>query len=118
MNEDTNDASPNTFRLLPWTGTAGRPCYVVGSGGGKVSREADKVEAMQLGMAYELLDHADDLVQDDRSTAVQLRHVAAALAHSLRDVHRVARSRGLRLGIPDAFEPEHPSGPGLIPLRP
>ncbi|WP_435597840.1 hypothetical protein [Streptomyces anulatus] len=108
----------NTVRLLPWTGTGGRPCYVVGNGDGKVSREADKVEAMQLGMAYELLDHADDLVADDASTVVQLRHVAAALAHSLRDVHRVARSRGLRLGIPDAFEPDHPSGPGLVRLRP
>ncbi|NUV99910.1 hypothetical protein [Streptomyces sp. CAI 127] len=108
----------NTVRLLPWAGTAGRPCYVVGNGDGKVSREADKVEAMQLGMAYELLDHADDMVADDGSTAVQLRHVAAALAHSLRDVHRVARSRGLRLGIPDVFEPDHPSGPGLVPLRP
>ena len=108
----------DTVRLLPWTGTAGRPCYVVGNGQGKVSREADKVEAMQLGMAYELLDHADDMVADDGSTGVQLRHVAAALAHSLRDVHRVARSRGLRLGIPDAFEPDHPSGPGLVRLRP
>ncbi len=108
----------DTVRLLPWTGTAGRPCYVVGNGQGKVSREADKVEAMQLGMAYELLDHADDVVADDGSTVVQLRHVAAALAHSLRDVHRVARSRGLRLGIPDAFEPDHPSGPGLVRLRP
>lgn len=90
----------------------------MGDGDGQVSRTADRVEAMQLGMAYELLDHADDLVEDDRSTAVQLRHVAAALAHSLRDVHRVARSRGLRLGIPDAFEPDHPSGPGLVRLRP
>ncbi|MFI7324051.1 hypothetical protein ACIBQ3_05065 [Streptomyces rubiginosohelvolus] len=60
----------NTVRLLPWAGTAGRPCYVVGNGDGKVSREADKVEAMQLGMAY------------------------------------------------DAFEPGHPSGPGLVRLRP
>ncbi|WP_103511845.1 hypothetical protein [Streptomyces sp. SM13] len=108
----------DTVRLLPWTGTAGRPCYVVGNGEGQVSREADKVEAMQLGMAYELLDHADDMVADDGSTTVQLRHVAAALAHSLRDVHRVARSRGLRLGIPDAFEPDHPSGPGMVRLRP
>ncbi|MFB7226961.1 hypothetical protein ACFCY9_04510 [Streptomyces fimicarius] len=108
----------DTVRLLPWTGATGRPCYVVGNGEGKVSREADKVEAMQLGMAYELLDHADDMVADDGSTGVQLRHVAAALAHSLRDVHRVARSRGLRLGIPDAFEPDHPSGPGMVRLRP
>ncbi|MFJ9887561.1 hypothetical protein ACIQRW_17055 [Streptomyces sp. NPDC091287] len=113
-----NEQPLNAARLLPWVGTEGRPCYVVGDGDGKVSREADKVEDMQLGMAYEILDHADDMVADDGSTAVQLRHVAAALAHSLRDVHRVARSRGLRLGIPDAFGPGHPSGPGLVRLRP
>ncbi|GGY66760.1 hypothetical protein OH797_25415 [Streptomyces anulatus] len=111
-----NEQPQNAARLLPWAGVEGRPCYVAGDG--QVSRTADRVEAMQLGMAYELLDHADDMVEDDRSTAVQLRHVAAALTHSLRDVHRVARSRGLRLGIPDAFEPGHPSGPGLVRLRP
>ncbi|MFJ1802797.1 hypothetical protein [Streptomyces sp. NPDC088180] len=113
-----NEQPQNAARLLPWAGTEGRPCYVVGDGDGQVSRTADRVEAMQLGMAYELLDHADDMVADDGSTSVQLRHVAAALAHSLRDVHRVARSRGLRLGIPDAFAPGHPSGPGLVRLRP
>ncbi|MFF8470187.1 hypothetical protein YW3DRAFT_04639 [Streptomyces sp. MnatMP-M77] len=118
MDAPINEQPPNAARLLPWAGTEGRPCYVIGDGHGKVSREADKVEAMQLGMAYELLDHADDMVADDTSTTVQLRHVAAALTYSLRDVHRVARSRGLRLGIPDDFEPGHPSGPGLVRLRP
>ncbi|WNF27169.1 hypothetical protein RI138_10135 [Streptomyces sp. C11-1] len=113
-----SEQAPNSARLLPWVGVDGKPCYVVGNGEGQVSRAADRVEAMQLGMAYELLDHADDMVDDDRSTSVQLRHLAAALAYSLRDVHRVARSRGLRLGIPDAFEPDHPTGPGLVRLGP
>ncbi|MEI7035106.1 hypothetical protein [Streptomyces pratensis] len=114
-----NAQSPDTARLLPWTGTGGKPCYVVGNGSGHVSRTADKVEAVQLGMALELLDHADDLLEDDRSTEVQLRHVAAALTHSLRDVHRIARSRGLRLGMPDGCdEGGHPAGGGPVRLRP
>ncbi|WP_411079191.1 hypothetical protein [Streptomyces sp. cmx-18-6] len=108
----------NAARLLPWSGVGGKPCYVVGNGTGRISRAADKVEAQQLGMALELLGHADDMLDDEQTTEIQLRHIGAALAHSLRDVHRVARSRGLRLGIPDDSGDEHPSGPGLVRLLP
>ncbi|MEW1758395.1 hypothetical protein AB0393_18015 [Streptomyces cyaneofuscatus] len=113
-----SEKAPNGARLLPWTGLGGRPCYVVGNGTGRVSQAADKVEAQQLSMALELLDHADDMLADEQTTEIQLRHVSAALTHSLRDVHRVARSRGLRLGIPDDSGEEHPSGQGLIRLLP
>lgn len=113
-----NEKAPNEARLLPWTGMDGRPCYVVGNGTGRVSQAADQVEAQQLSMALELLDHADDMLADDQTTEIQLRHVSEALTHSLRDVHRVARSRGLRLGIPDDSGDEHPSGQGLTRLLP
>lgn len=46
---------PERARLLPWTGPEGRPCYVIGDGTGPVSRVADAVESVQLGMAGELL---------------------------------------------------------------
>ncbi|MFJ9685004.1 hypothetical protein ACIRRX_04865 [Streptomyces bacillaris] len=113
-----SEAAQDQARLLPWTGLGGRPCYVVGKGTGRVSRAADRVEALQLGMALELLDHADDMLADAQATEPQLRHVGAALVHSLRDVHRVARSRGLRLGVPDDSGEEHPSGQGLVRLLP
>ncbi|MGW6400014.1 hypothetical protein [Streptomyces sp. NPDC055134] len=94
-------------RLLPWSSLDGNPCYLVGDGGGNshLSRVADNVESVQLDMAEELLDHAADLLGDDgrdgTPTAHQLRFLAARLADALHDVHRIARSRGARLPVPD-----------------
>ncbi len=48
-------------------------------------------------MAADLLGHTDDLLSDRTATPEQLRHAVARLAESLREVHRVARSRGARL---------------------
>ncbi|MFJ6831992.1 hypothetical protein [Streptomyces sp. NPDC091209] len=41
--------------------------------------------------------HAADMLADRRATPPQLRFLAARLAEALRDVHRVAESRGARL---------------------
>ncbi|MFG2757306.1 hypothetical protein [Streptomyces wuyuanensis] len=87
----------DVVRLLPWTGAGGKPCYVIGDGVGYVSRLADDIEAVQLGMAADLLDHARDLLADHRATDAQLRFVVARMTEALRDVHRIARSRGARL---------------------
>ncbi|WP_435185755.1 hypothetical protein [Streptomyces sp. bgisy126] len=84
-------------RLLPWAGPEGKPCYLVGDGEGYVSRLADTIESVQLGMAVDLLGHVEDLLGDRSATPEQLRYVVARLAESLREVHRVARSRGARL---------------------
>ncbi|MBM7439028.1 hypothetical protein [Streptomyces sp. HB132] len=85
-------------RLLPWSGPEGKPCYVLGDGAGCVSRVADNVEGVQLGMAAELLDHVADMLDDHQVTSAQLRFVVARMAEALRDVHRIAESRGARLG--------------------
>jgi len=84
-------------RLLPWVGPDGKPCYLVGDGTGYLSRVADGIESVQLGMSAELLDHAADMLNNDRATSVQLRFLAARMAEALRDVHRIAESRGARL---------------------
>lgn len=89
-------------RLLPWPGPEGNPCYVIGDGTGFVSRLADCVEAVQLRMASELLEHAADLLADRRATAPQLHFLAARMSEALRDVHRIAESRGVRLGQAEA----------------
>ncbi|MEK8143331.1 hypothetical protein NKH18_17890 [Streptomyces sp. M10(2022)] len=86
-----------TARLLPWSSSDGKPCYVLGDGTGYVSRVADNVESVQLGMAVELLDHAADMLDDRQVTSAQLRYVVARMAEALRDVHRIAESRGARL---------------------
>ena len=90
-------AGPGETRLLPWTGEDGKPCYLVTDGDGPLSRAADAVEAVQLSMAVGLLRHADDLLGYERASAVQLRYLLARMSESLRDVHRVAESRGARL---------------------
>ncbi|MER5548118.1 hypothetical protein AB5L52_28305 [Streptomyces sp. CG4] len=85
-------------RLLPWTGADGKPCYLMGDGTGYVSRLADQIESVQLGMAAGLLDHATELPAEQRLTGDELRYLARRLSESLTDVKRVAESRGARLG--------------------
>lgn len=84
-------------RLLPWTSLEGKPCYVMGNGTGRVSRLADEIEGLQLGMADELLAHTAALLAEPRVTGGELRYVAGCLRDSLVDVKRVAESRGARL---------------------
>lgn len=46
------------LRLLPWVGPEGKPCYLsTDDSDGHLSRLADHTEAVQLGMAEELLEH-------------------------------------------------------------
>ncbi|WKX09332.1 hypothetical protein [Streptomyces sp. NL15-2K] len=87
-------------RLLPWAGSGGKLCYLVTDGTGYLSRVADNIESVQLGMAGELLDHAADILADDKATSAQLRFLAARMAEALRDAHRIAESRGARLAVP------------------
>ncbi|MGW1464011.1 hypothetical protein ACWCPT_06600 [Streptomyces sp. NPDC002308] len=88
-----------TFRLLPWTGAGGKQCWVMGDGTGYVSRMADSIESVQLGMAGDLLDHAAALLDDRRVTGAEYRFLANRLSEALRDVKRIAESRGARLGV-------------------
>ncbi|MFF0202293.1 hypothetical protein [Streptomyces sp. NPDC005017] len=87
-------------RLLPWAGTEGKPCYLVTDGTGYLSRVADTIESVQLGMAGDLLGHAADLLADRRATPDQLRYMLARMHEALTDVRRVAESRGARLPEP------------------
>ncbi|MFB6844851.1 hypothetical protein ACFCXS_08320 [Streptomyces sp. NPDC056373] len=84
-------------RLLPWTGGDGKPCYLVGDGTGYVSRLADEIEDVQIEMADRLLGHAAELLAERRVTSEELHYLARRLSESLRDVKRVAESRGARL---------------------
>ncbi|WP_030744613.1 hypothetical protein [Streptomyces sp. NRRL F-5135] len=94
--------SQNELRLLPWAGPEGRPCYLsADEQDSYMSRLADHIEAMQLGMASELLEHALHALDDEPSDVGELSLLAAQLAGALRDVLRVASSRGNRLATPD-----------------
>ncbi|WDG31198.1 hypothetical protein N7925_24150 [Streptomyces sp. CA-278952] len=105
--EHADRAEAPAMRLLPWTGTGGKPCYVVGDGTGHVSRMADDVESIQLDMADELLGHAADLLTGEETvTGQQVRFLADRLTESLRQIVRIAESRGSRLDalLPDRLE--------------
>jgi len=99
-----------TMRLLPWANPDGNPCYLVGDGTGYLSRVADNIECVQLGMAAQLLDHAVDMLAESRSTTAQLRFLVARMTEALRDVHRIAESRGARLPDPLGGEADEIAG--------
>ncbi|MFE7596007.1 hypothetical protein [Streptomyces sp. NPDC057494] len=88
----------NELRLLPWSGTDGKPCFLsTDDANGHLSRLADNTEAIQLGLAAELLDHASALLDDAEADLEEVRTLATDLTGALRDTLRVAESRGHRL---------------------
>lgn len=105
-----------TARLLPWSGSEGKPCYLLtdDSRGGYVSQFADTIESVQLRMGRALVGHAQALLSDPETGASELRYLSARLAESLQDVLRVAESRGGRLLVPDT-EDEGEDGAGRGP---
>jgi hypothetical protein len=90
------------MRLLPWTGEDGKACYLSTDGDGSyLSRLADNLEAVQLGMAEELLGFVRKTLAEDGPAETELRMVITRMSEALWDVLRVARSRGGRLPRPD-----------------
>ncbi|MFD6825179.1 hypothetical protein ACFWC5_33215 [Streptomyces sp. NPDC060085] len=88
------------LRLLPWAGPEGKPCYLsTDDRDGFMSRLADNIESIQLGSAAELLDQATESLAEEQANPEVLRLLANELAGALRDVHRVATSRGRLLEI-------------------
>lgn len=92
----------NELRLLPWSGPEGNSCYLSTEGsGGYLSRLADTTEAVQLEMSGELLEHALEVLGDGEAEPNEVRLLAMDMAEALRDVRRVAISRGHRLPLTD-----------------
>ncbi|MEU8788696.1 hypothetical protein [Streptomyces sp. NPDC048643] len=93
------------LRLLPWSGPGGNPCYLsTDDRDGFMSRMADNIEAVQLGTAAELLERASEALDDQDTDPEEKQRLAKELTGALRDVLRVAISRGHLLA---ASEP-HP----------
>lgn len=94
--------SPNELRLLPWSGPEGKPCYLSSDDTNSyLSRLADNTEAIQLGMAAELLQQATELLAEAKVVPNDMRLLAVDLTGALRTTLRVATSRGQRLSQPD-----------------
>ncbi|MFJ4837486.1 hypothetical protein [Streptomyces sp. NPDC088746] len=93
----------NELRLLPWTGPEGKPCYLsTDDRNGYMSRLADNIESEQLETAAALLKQAAETLGDERANPGDMQLLAKELTGALRDVLRVATSRGHLL---DASEP-------------
>ena len=68
-----------------------------------MSRLADNIEAAQLGTAAELLERASNELDDQGTGAGDMRRLARDLTGALRDVLRVAISRGDLLAASDHY---------------
>ncbi|GAB2442514.1 hypothetical protein [Streptomyces incanus] len=73
------------LRLLPWTGPDGKPCFLsTDDNNGYLSRLADNLESVQLGMATELLDQALDMLADADTESDDLRLLTKNLTGAMR----------------------------------
>ncbi|GGU37088.1 hypothetical protein [Streptomyces coeruleorubidus] len=82
------------MRLLPWTGTDGKPCYLsTDNPDSLLSRLADDVEAAQLVSAEQVLAGAKAVLGDDKAGERAVRFALVRAVESLGDVLRVAVSR-------------------------
>lgn len=75
-------------RLLPWTSPDGKPCHLADGGDSYPSRRADEIEALQLRMGTELLDHARALLDARAATSGELRFLASRLTEARRPADR------------------------------
>ncbi|WP_405558329.1 hypothetical protein OIE52_19480 [Streptomyces canus] len=90
----------NELRLLPWSGPEGKPCYLsTDDKGGYMSRLADNIEADQLDAAAVLLEPVSATLDDQDANPEDLRQLTGELTGILRDVLRIATSRGHLLGV-------------------
>ncbi|PBC81979.1 hypothetical protein SAMN05428945_3476 [Streptomyces sp. 2224.1] len=88
-------------RLLPWTRPDGGPCYLsTDNPDSPLSLLADQAEDDLIAAAEALLDETGPLPAVRGTDTPELCRTAAALHQALRDVLRIAVSRGDRLPEP------------------
>ncbi|MEU9226209.1 hypothetical protein AB0929_25320 [Streptomyces massasporeus] len=87
------------MRLLPWTGSDGKPCYLsTDDPGSLLSRLADDLEAAQLASAEQVVAGARAVLNDPEAGERALRFALTRAVESLAEVLRIAvgRSTGAR----------------------
>lgn len=86
------------LRLLPWSGPDGKPSYLsTDDGNSHLSRLADSTEAIQLGLAGDLVADALEILNDEEAESGELWDLCADLVRALQDTLRVATSRDRHL---------------------
>lgn len=97
--------TPKELRLLPWSGPGDKPCYLsTDDPDGYMSRLADSIEAIQLGTARELSEEASEALDDQNTSLDEMRCLVKELTGALRDIFRIATSRGHLLAASDPRE--------------
>ncbi|WP_069743730.1 hypothetical protein [Streptomyces sp. EN23] len=87
--------TPNELRLLLWSGPGDKPCYLsTDDPDSYMSRLADGIEAIQLDTASELLEEASEALDKPGTSLDDMRCLVKELTGALRDILRVATSRG------------------------
>jgi hypothetical protein len=101
ISADGGDVVSTDGRLLPWPGPIGQRAYLAADDDSKshLSRLADEMEAVQLNAAETLLGYAAEMLGDQKVQGLELRFLGHRLCEALRDVLRVAESRGGRLSV-------------------
>lgn len=100
--------TPNELRLLPWSGPGDKPSYLsTDDPDGYMSRLADSIEAIQLDTASELLEEASEALDNQGTSLDDMRCLVKELTGALRDVYRVATSRGHLRATSDPREPTY-----------
>ncbi|MGW3659897.1 sulfatase [Streptomyces sp. NPDC005151] len=90
------------LRLLPWMSPEGRPCYLsTDKPDSRLSGLADEVEGDQLDCGEAVVAGAEAVLADQAAGELAVRFALTRAIESLREVLRVAESRGAR--IPDGF---------------
>ncbi|WP_164384400.1 ATP-binding protein [Streptomyces sp. OM5714] len=84
-------------RILPCPDFQGRTALLLTDGNGPVSRLADRMEAVQLGLGDRLLGRARETLKEQPSEDGELHLLTDQLANALSDALLIAESRGLRL---------------------
>ncbi|MFF2810497.1 hypothetical protein ACFVT2_25665 [Streptomyces sp. NPDC058000] len=97
-------------RLLPWTRDDGAPCFLITDDPhSRMSLLADDVEEEMLAAAGKLLAATDPLPGAEAGRP-ELRGLVAGLRAALRDVRRIAVSRGERLPEPGDHDDHDEAG--------
>ncbi|MFJ6465116.1 hypothetical protein ACIQM0_29495 [Streptomyces sp. NPDC091387] len=97
--------TPSELRLLPWSGPGDKPCYLsTDDPAGYMSRLADGIEAVQLSTASELVEEASEALDNQDTSIDEMRCLITELTGALRDVFRIATSRGRLLATSDPRE--------------
>ncbi|WP_432092306.1 hypothetical protein [Streptomyces sp. bgisy100] len=109
----TSKEVASELRLLPWSGSEGKPCFLsTGGDGGPLARLADSAEEGMISASGALVDYSEALLGRPSTSEEEILALASQLTDALRGMTRVAVSRGRRLPAPGGPAEPHEGDDG------